>query len=96
MVDLKNLRPVKPEFSYAESESTNSPTKSDGSSFDEVSPKSSKTSIKVEDSESEESEESEDELNAEETIQGKLAWSLHSLDAITDSLHSGSNPHRNP
>lgn len=95
MVESKNLRPVKPEFSYAESESTNSPTKSEGSSFDEVSPKSSKTSIKVEDSESEESEEGEDELNAEETIQGKLSLPPCSLDAVTDYPRSGPNPHRN-
>jgi hypothetical protein len=65
----KQLRPQKPQFSYAESDSTNSPTKSEHSSFEET-PVSSKTSVKpeedVEDEEDEES--SEDELIGDDNI----------------------------
>ncbi|KAK5165576.1 uncharacterized protein LTR77_009105 [Saxophila tyrrhenica] len=65
VADVKNLRQQRPVFSYAESEATASPTKTDSSSFDDTPPKSSKTSIEKDES----SEESEDELISEDVIQ---------------------------
>ena len=63
----KMLRPGRSKFSYAESESSNSPTgKSDGSSFDDP-PESSKTSVKFNDN-----TDSEDELHSEDVIHGTL------------------------
>ena len=62
--ETMDLRRQRPEFSYAESETTASPTKSDGSVFDD-SPPPSKPSKKVHDgdvAEDDEDEVSEDEL----------------------------------
>ncbi|KAK3706971.1 hypothetical protein LTR37_012470 [Vermiconidia calcicola] len=80
----KELRPQRPGVTYAESESSNSPTgRTDASSFD-GSPVSSKTSVKLNgsfnsDGEREQSHDSDDELHSDDVIHVPRSYSTREL-----------------
>jgi SWI/SNF-related matrix-associated actin-dependent regulator of chromatin subfamily A member 5 len=71
--DLKNLRPQKTGFSYAESSPSNSPTNSEGSNFDQApDAKSSRKAYDYDDEDEEDDvSDSADELNSDDNVIGK-------------------------